>query len=86
MGAIKNGLFGLRIVVRPDKGFSYYSAGEFRSEGFAIEKILAPNETTYVDVTMSRQIDKNVFTLVKASAKQGSFKGIKPSGKTVNDS
>lgn len=86
MSAIKDGLFGLRIVARPDKGFSYYCAGEFRSEGFPIDQIMAPNETTYVEVTMRRRIDKNVFTLAKASAKQGSFKGTKPSGKTVNDS
>tara|TARA_R110002049_G_scaffold309231_1_gene518954 strand:+ start:2985 stop:4379 length:1395 start_codon:yes stop_codon:yes gene_type:complete len=86
MGSIKDGKFGIRIVARPDKGFSYYSIGEFRSEGFAIEKILAPNETTYVDITMRRQIDKNVFTLVKASKKSASFKRTPPSGNTVNGS
>jgi hypothetical protein len=86
MGSIKDGMFGIRIVARPDKGFSYYSIGEFRSEGFAIDKILAPNETTYVDVTMRRQIDKKLFTLVKASKKPASFKRTAPSGKTVNDS
>jgi hypothetical protein len=85
MSNIEKGLFGLRIVVRPEKGFSYYCAGEFRSEGFPVDKILVANETTYVDITMRRQIDKKAFTLVKASVKQGSFKGTKPSGKTVRD-
>ncbi len=83
MRNIEDGLFGLRVVVRPDKGFSYYCAGEFHSQGFPVSKILAPNETTYVDITMRRQIDKNVFTLSKPSTKQSDFKGMRPSANTV---
>lgn len=85
MKEIKDGLFGLRVVARPEKGFSHYSAGEFRSEGFAVEKVFAPNETTYIDITLLRKIDKNVFTLVKASEKRRSFKGTQPAGKTVDE-
>jgi hypothetical protein len=86
MGEIKDGLFGIRVVARPDKGFSHYCVAEFRSEGFPIANILAPNETSYIDITLHRRIDKNVFTLVGAAKKPGSFKRIKPSGESVESS
>jgi hypothetical protein len=38
-------LYGLRIVVRPEKGFSYFLRGEFRSDGIGVDKVFAPNET-----------------------------------------
>ena len=80
---IENPLFGIRIIVRPDSGFAYHCAGEFRSKGYPIAKIIAPNETTYIDITLKRQVDKNVFRLIPASEKTGSFKSTKPSGETL---
>ncbi len=61
MREIKHGKFGLRVVARPAKGFSYYVAAEFRSDGIPVERILAPNQTTYVDIVLNRFVDKNVF-------------------------
>lgn len=83
MKNIKDGLFGIRIVARPQNGFAYYNEGEFRSEGLSLEKVFTPNQTTYVDITMNRQIDKNVFRL--RSGKQGheNFAKVQPSGKTL---
>lgn len=83
MKAIRDGLFGIRVEAQPSKGLSYFSPGEFRSEGLAIDKILAPNETTYITITLNRRIDENVFRFSKASKKRESFKKTKPSGRVV---
>ena len=83
MAEVKEGLFGLRIVARPDKGFSYYHAAEYHSEGLAADKVFTANETTYIDVTLQRQVDKNVFRLSPANGGRASFKHEKPSGEVV---
>ena len=84
MSAIKDGKFGLRVEARPTRGFSYYCAGEFRSDGIVAQNILAANETTYLDITLHRFIDKNVFRFDAASEGTKSFKGTKPSGEFVS--
>lgn len=84
MNEIKDGLFGIRIVARPSSGFSYYFAGEFRSDGAAYEDIIAPNQTTYVDVTLKRQVDKNVFRFDRADKARMNFKNLKPAGERVD--
>ena len=83
MSQLKDGLFGIKIVLRPAKGFAYYLPAEFRSEGLHIDKILAANETTYFDITIKRRVDKNVFRFQTAEEKRHSFKRIKPSGETL---
>ena len=60
---IKDGKFGIRIVARPDFGFSRYSPAEFRSEDIDIKKIFSPNQTLMIDITLKRQISKNTFVL-----------------------
>ncbi len=65
---------------RPTSGFSHYAAAEFRSEGIKVDSILAPNQTTYLDITLRRLVDKNVFRFDTADRPSGSFKRIKPSG------
>jgi hypothetical protein len=84
MNEIKDGLFGIRIVARPSSGFSYYFAGEFRSDGAAYEDIIVPNQTTYVDITLKRQVDKNVFRFDPAQPRR-SFKKVKPSGEPIKN-
>jgi hypothetical protein len=86
MGEIKDGKFGLRVVARPAKGFSYYCFAEYRSDGVSANNILAPNETTYVDITLHRFVDKNVFRFDPAKNGPKNFKGIKPSGDLINNS
>lgn len=83
MSQIKGGKFGIRIVVRPSKGFSYYCAGEYHSDDTGIQDILAPNETTYVEIILHRYIDKNVFRFGPADEGVIDFKKIKPSGETI---
>lgn len=83
MQAIKDGKFGIRVTARPSKGFSYYAAAEFRSGGIPAGQILAPNQTTYVDITLHRYVDKNVFRFGPVTDRPVSFKQIKPSGEPV---
>ncbi len=80
MDSIKDGLFGFRVTARPTTGFSHYCAAEFRSNGISIHNVLAANQTTYVDVTLRRRVDKNTFRFDSASEARHSFKKIKPSG------
>jgi len=84
MSEIKDGKFGLRIEARPTSGFSYYCAAEFRSDGIAAQNILAANETTYLDITLHRFVDKNVFRFDPANKGSKSFKGTKTSGEFVS--
>ncbi|MFH2057689.1 MAG: phospholipase [Pseudomonadota bacterium] len=83
MAQIKDGKFGVQVVARPSKGFSYYTAAEFRSEGTTANSILTPNQTTYVDIKLHRLVDKNVFRFGPVTDKPVSFKKIKPSGEPV---
>ena len=80
---IKDGLFGIRVIARPQQGFSYYQWAEFRSDGVSLTDIVAPNQTTYVDITLKRCVDKNVFRFARGDEKRGSFKGEKADGGIV---
>jgi hypothetical protein len=75
--------YGISVVVRPEAGFSYFRAGEFRSEGMPVDKVFSPNETTYIDITIQRYVDRNVFVFDPGSNPGGSFKGTKPSGDAI---
>lgn len=81
---LKNGLFGLRVVARPQKGFAYFEPAEFRSEGIAAEQVFAVNETTYIDITMNRKVDKQVFRFSDVQSQPDNFKNTKPSGQPVD--
>lgn len=83
MSAIKDDCFGIQITARPDSGFSYYCGGQFRSEGLAIEEVCAPNQTTYIDITLKRLVDKNVFRFTRADKPRESFAKVKPTGDWV---
>lgn len=84
MSLIEDGLWGIQVVVRPERGFSRYVAGEFRSEGLPIGSAIAPNETTYVDIEVKRHVDRNVFRLGPAADPHGSFAGTRPSGDEID--
>ena len=75
---------GIRVVGRPDEGFSYYKPAEFRLTGTAIGKTIRANETTYIDIALKRYVDKNVMRLGKVKSKPESFKDTKPSGQDVS--
>ncbi|WP_024953494.1 esterase/lipase family protein [Sulfurospirillum arcachonense] len=60
---VKDGKLGIRIVARPDEGFSHYLPAEFRSEDIKLEHLLLPNQTVMVDVILQRRIAENTFVL-----------------------
>lgn len=84
MVTLKNGLFGLRVVARPEKGFAYFAPAEFRSEGIAAEQVFTANQTTYIDITMNRKVDKHVFRFSDVKSQPDNFKSTKPSGQPVD--
>ncbi|MGY5449664.1 esterase/lipase family protein [Agarivorans sp. MS3-6] len=80
MSKIKDNCFGIQVMARPNKGFSFYQNTQFRSEGMAIDQVCAANQTTYIDITIHRDVDKNVFRFDGANKPRSSFKNVKPSG------
>jgi len=77
---IKDKKFGIRIVARPDVGFTHYSPAEFRSEDINIEHFLNPNETLMLDIILKRQIAKNTFVLNTVEESKKEFSNRVPSG------
>jgi hypothetical protein len=61
-GAMQKKL-GFRIVARPDAGLARYRAAELRSDAAHLDALLRPNETTLVEVVLSRNVDSNVFRM-----------------------
>ena len=61
-----DGRIGLRVLARPDAGLARYAAGELRSDGTHIGQWLRANETTMVEVTLSRSVEPAVFQMLDA--------------------
>jgi hypothetical protein len=60
------GRLGVRVQARPeasDTALVYYREFDFRSSLATVNKILAPNETVMIEVTLQRRVDKAVFRL-----------------------
>lgn len=85
MKNVADGKIGFRVVARPDEGFSYYREAEFQSDGTSLEKVIQPNETTYVDIVLHRFVDENVFRFDPAGDGPDNFKRLKPSGNPLSD-
>jgi hypothetical protein len=57
------GKLGFRIKARPEAGaaaLAYYKELDFRSNVATFDKILQPNETVMIEVTLQRRVDKAV--------------------------
>ncbi len=80
---IKDGKLGIRIVARPDEGFSHYFPAEFRSENIELEHLLIPNQTVLVNVILERIIAENTFVLDTVKDATKDFKDRKPSKKKL---
>ncbi|MGE4399947.1 MAG: hypothetical protein AB7D29_10550 [Campylobacterales bacterium] len=81
---IKDGKIGIRIIARPDEGFSHYAPAEFRLDGLVLDKLLKPNQTTMIDVTLIRRIAENTFVLEKLDGHvDEAFKDRKPGQKII---
>jgi len=81
---IKDKILGFKITARPNTGFCYFNAVEFRDETIKVDHWAVANTTTYVDVELRREVDKNVFRFSSANDKREDFKRTKPSGESVN--
>jgi len=93
----KKQLTGFRIIARPSDGFAFYHAVQYHSDSIDINSLLKPNETFYVEITLHRCVDENVFKFDNSSElklrKEGfiiksetrnSFKAEKPSGNEID--
>jgi len=75
---------GLKVIPRPDKGFVKYLPCEISASKSLLEKIIQPNSTTLVDITLQRVVNKNVMRLNKGT-KQASFKKTKPNAEIISE-
>ncbi len=80
MQTLKDDSFGIRIVARPDRGFTNYAPAEFRTTH--PKKFLRPNETVMIDIILTRRIAADTFVLTPAGDKKHSFKK-RSAGETV---
>jgi hypothetical protein len=60
-GAPYCGKIGIRVQARPDSGLAYYEAAEYRSEAGEAARLLRPNQTLWVDITLRRRVDAQVL-------------------------
>ncbi len=83
MMKIKDKILGFKISARPNSGFCYFNPVEFRNSNVTVDKWLSANTTTYIDVELTRKVDKNVFRFTTAEKKYEDFKRTKPSGEPI---
>lgn len=57
------GRIGFKINARPDKGLAFYQVAEFQSDTGGVRQFFRPNETTMVDIVLTRKVDARVFRL-----------------------
>ncbi len=84
LARVHNIKLGLRVIPRPADGFAYYRPAEFHSGKRPLTDFLRPNETSYFDIKLTREVDHNLFRLRGADQPAGSFKGTKPARTSVD--
>lgn len=95
---IRNQLTGFRIFAQPSEGFAFYHAVQYQSDGVSINDLLRPNETWYIEIQLTRRVDRNVFRFDNASdprlrtegfifksETRHSFKDVGPSGNETDE-
>jgi hypothetical protein len=83
LAQVVDGLFGFRVLARPDHGFAYYAPAEFRSNTVKVDEVIDPNVTTYVDIVLKRRVDREAVRFDPESLGYGKFSKVKPSGEEV---
>ena len=80
---------GIRVDARPSfgpagktqpEGFAGYRRGEFRLTGKQFGQLVRPNETVYVDMTLSCNVGCEAIRFEPIGGSRGSFKCTKPGG------
>ena len=76
---------GLKVMPRPDEGFVHYLPCEISASKDLLNHVLQPNATTMIDLTLRRNVTKNVFRLeaLKGDSTKGSFSKTKPGDELV---
>ena len=74
--SVAEGQIGLKLVARPDTGFSYYQAAEYHCEPEQVDQLIKPDQTTIIDIVIKRHIHLDTFTLVN-SDEDGRFDDFK---------
>jgi len=64
---------GLRIDPRPSSGFVHYLPAELVANSDSLRQLLAPNETTLVEIVLRRNVHEGVFRLVQGVDARGRF-------------
>jgi hypothetical protein len=78
----------VRVTARPSfaipgeraAGFAGYVPGEFRLSGKQLRELIQPNETVYVDIVLSRKVDREAMRFDPVGDGRGSFKQSTPRG------
>lgn len=81
----KSQLTGFRVIARPNQGFSFYHAVEYRLDAADIDTLLKPNETLYLDIELHRRVDKAVFLLDEANDPKMHKEGVLFKSETRHD-
>ncbi len=83
LSLVVGGLFGFRVLARPDSGFAWYAPAEFRSNAITIDEVIDPNVTTYVDIVLKRRVDRETARFDPESGGRRKFNKTKPAGENV---
>jgi hypothetical protein len=74
---------GFVVEARPATGLSHYDPAIFRGTSDDIVKALLPNETLLIEITLKRNIDRQIFTLTDNLTAPEDISGT-PSGTSVS--
>jgi hypothetical protein len=62
---LKAGKLGIKLIARPDKGFSYYKSAEYHCTPEQVSQLLKPDETTILDLVIERFISADTFSFAQ---------------------
>ena len=62
---LKQGKLGIKLVARPDSGFSYYKSVEFHCTPDQVSQLLKPDQTTMLDLVIERYISLDTFSFAQ---------------------
>lgn len=60
---LSQGEFGIKVVVRPQSGFAYYTAAEYKGTINDLKNYIEPNQTLMIEIKMRRRVGEGVFQL-----------------------
>lgn len=67
---LKQGKLGMKLIARPDSGFSYYKSAEFHCTSEQVSQLLKPDQTTILDLVIERYISQDTFSFSQLGDEQ----------------